>query len=209
MNLEQVRHTFTKWAPIYNATHAWTLPGRRAARLALGARPGDRVLDLACGTGLNLPHLRELVGDRGSVVGVDLTPAMLEVARRLIAARGWQNVQVREADAAQLPFPDESFDKAIATFALNIIPDHVRAIAEVKRVLVPGGRFVSLEMRSGPHRLPGWLKPLPQICAVDMTHHTLDELKRVFGVVQVHHYWLGIIFLAIVAKNMGAGRSEE
>jgi hypothetical protein len=42
-----------------------------------------------------------------------------------------------------------------------------------------------------------------------MTHHALDELKRVFGVVQVHHYWLGIIFLAIVAKNMGAGRSEE
>ena len=209
MNLEQVRHTFTKWAPVYNATHAWTLPGRRAARLALGARPGDRVLDLACGTGLNLPHLRELVGDRGSVVGVDLTPAMLEVARRLIAVRGWQNVEVREADAAQLPFPDESFDKAICTFALNIIPGCAQAIEEVRRVLIPGGRFVSLETRSGLHRLPGWLKPLPQICAVDMTHHTLDELKRVFGVVQVHHYWLGIIFLATVAKNMGAGRSEE
>lgn len=201
MNLDAVRKTFTDWAPIYNATHAWTLPKRRAARLALDLKPGDRVLDLACGTGLNFPHLRELVGERGHVVGADLTPAMLDIARKMIDARGWKNVEVREADAANLPFPDASFDKAIITFALNIIPEYVRAIEEVRRVLVPGGRFVALEFRAGIRSLPAWLQPLPHICRVDMSHDTLNEIRRAFKKVNICYYWLGMIFIAAATKT--------
>lgn len=193
MNLEEVRKLFNDWAPFYNPTHGWTLPKRHAARLALGLRPGGRILDLACGTGLNFPHLRELVGEQGQVVGVDLSPGMLNVARRLIAARGWKNVETREADAAQLPFPDESFDKAICSFALNIIPDYMQAIREVKRVLVPGGRFVSLEIHLVIHSLA-------HICAVDMSHDTLGGLREVFSDVQVRRYWLGMFSIAIATK---------
>lgn len=200
MNLVTVRKTFTGWAPIYNATHAWTLPKRRAARLALDLRPGERVLDLACGTGLNLPHLRELVGERGQVVGVDLTPAMLDIARRMIIMRGWKNVETREADAANLPFPDSHFDKVIVTFALNIIPEYVRTIEEIRRVLVPGGKFVALEMRAGIHSLPAWLQPLPHICAVDMSHNILRELRRRFTGVEVRNYWSGMVFIAVAQK---------
>lgn len=199
MTLDAVRKTFTDWSPIYDATHGW-LPKRREARLALGIQHGDRVLDLACGTGLNFPHLRELVGAEGRVMGVDLTPAMLDLARRMIAQRGWANVETREADVAQLPFPDASFDKAICSFALNIIPEYVRAIEEVKRVLVPDGRFVSLEMQSMMHSIPRWLQPVPHICAVDVTHQTLEELGRVFGDVQVRKYWLGMFFIAVATK---------
>ncbi len=200
MNLDTVRKTFTDWAPIYNATHAWTLPKRRTARLALGLRPGDRVLDLACGTGLNFPHLRELVGENGKVIGVDLTPAMLDIARNLITKRGWKNVEVREADAAKLPFPDASFDKAMVSFALVIIPDYVKAIEEVRRVLVPGGRFAALEMRAGIHSLPAWLQPLPQICAIDPTHNVIQELHRIFEHVEVTPYWFGMLFTAVATK---------
>lgn len=201
MNLDAVRKTFTDWAPIYNATHAWTLPKRRAARLALDLKPGDRVLDLACGTGLNFPHLRQLVGERGQVVGVDVTPAMLDIAQKIIIKQGWKNVEVREADAAALPFPGDSFDKVIVSFALNIIPECVRAIEEVQRVLVPGGRFVALEMRAGIHSLPAWLQPLPHICAVDMSHDTLKEICRVFKKVEIRNYWLKMIFIAVATKT--------
>ena len=201
MNLEAVRKTFTDWAPIYNPTHGWTLPKRRAARLALDVKPGDRVLDLACGTGLNFSHLRELVDEQGQVIGLDLTPAMLDIARQLIDAKGWKNVEVREADAANLPFPDSSFDKVIVTFALNIIPEYVRAIEEVRRVLVPGGRFVALEMRAGIHSLPAWLQPVPHICAVDMSHDTLNEIERAFKEVEVYNYWLKMIFVAVARKT--------
>lgn len=127
---------------------------RHAACLALGLQPGDHVLDLACGTGLNFTHLRELVGTQGHVVGVDLSPRMLAIARQLVATHGWQNVKAHTADAAQLPFPDESFHKAICSFALNIIPDYVQAIKEVRRVLVPGGRFVALNAFGYSHRCP-------------------------------------------------------
>lgn len=95
-----------------------------------------------------------------------------------------------------MPFPDASFAKAIWTFALNIIPDYVRVIEEVKRMLNPGGRFISLEMQSSVHAVPGWLRSLAGICAVDLSHQTLDELRRVFGDVRVRHYWIGTFFIA-------------
>lgn len=201
MKLDAVRKTFTGWAPFYNPTHGWTLPKRRAARLALGLRQGDRVLDLACGTGLNFPHLRELVGERGQVVGADLTPAMLDIARKMINRKGWTNVKVYEADAANLPFPDASFDKVIISFALHIIPEYIKTIEEVRRVLVPGGRFVALEMRGGIHSVPAWLQPLPHICAVDMRHDTLSAIKRVFQDVEVRNLWMRTLFVAVANKN--------
>ncbi len=201
MNLESVRDTFTRWAPVYNATHAWSLPKRREARLALNLRPGDRVLDLACGTGLNFEHLWELVGERGQVVGVDLTPAMLDIAHRLIEARGWTNVEVREADAASLPFPDGSFDKVLCSFALSIIPKYVRALEEVKRVLAPGGRFVSLEMESKIHNLPQWLQPVPHICDVDVSHRTSLALQHVFPAIRIRRYWMGMVLVAVATKT--------
>lgn len=200
MTPDDVRKTFTAWAPIYNPTHGPLLPKRREARLALGVERGDRVLDLATGTGLNLPHLRELVGAEGRVTGVDLTPAMLDIARAQIERHGWENVEVREADAAALPFPDASFDKAICAFALNIIPEYVRAIEELKRVLVSGGRFVSLELESKIHSLPRWLQPVPHICTIDMSHRMLDEIRRVFPDTQVRKYWLGMVFIAVATK---------
>ena len=179
---DQVRRTFTDWAPRYDATHAWHLLKRREARLALEVQPGDRVLEIACGTGLNFPHLRQLIGERGRVVGVDLTPAMLDLARQAIARRGWQNVAVREADAAQLPFADAAFEKVFCAFALNIIPEYEQAVAEARRVLVPGGRFVSLEMQvMDASSLSGWLGQVAHrlmgLCAVDTSHRTLEAVQ--------------------------------
>lgn len=196
---EAVRKTFTDWATLYDATHGW-LPKRREARLALGIRRGDRVLDLATGTGLNLPHLRELVGEEGRVTGVDVTPAMLNIARARIERRGWNNVEVREGDAAALEFPDASFDKVICAYALSIIPDYARAIQEARRVLVPGGRFVSLEMQAMARALPGWLQPVPHLCAVDMSRRTQEEIRRVFPNLELRKYWLGMILIAVATK---------
>jgi demethylmenaquinone methyltransferase/2-methoxy-6-polyprenyl-1,4-benzoquinol methylase len=201
ITLDTVRKTFTDWAPYYDATHGWTLLNRREARLALGVQRGDRVLDIACGTGLNFPHLRELAGDEGRVLGIDLTPAMLDIARRRIARFGWKNVEAREADAAQLPFPDESFDKAFCAFAMNIIPDYVQAIAEAGRVLAPGGRFVVLDVKMISRNLPRWLHWMPHLCAVDLGHQTIAELRRAFARVEVRTYWAGFAFIAVATKR--------
>ncbi len=201
MTLDIVRKTFTDWAPYYDATHGWTLLNRREACLALGVQRGDRVLDIACGTGLNFPHLRELVGQEGYLMGIDVTPAMRDIARQRFARHEWKNGEVREADAARLPFPDASFDKAICAFAMNIIPDYVRAIAEAERVLVPGGRFVVLDVKMISSTLPRWLHGRPHICAVDLGHHTVDKLQRVFARVAVREYWAGCLYIAVATKR--------
>ena len=201
MTLDTVRQTFTTWAPYYDATHAWTLPYRRAARLALGVQPGDRVLDLACGTGLSFAHLHQLVGPQGHVTGVDLTPAMLDIARARITRNNWTNVDVREADAADLPFSDALFDKALCAYAMSIIPDYTRAIAEVARVLVPGGRFVVLDVRMISPTLPRWLHWMPHICAVDLGHKSIGALQRAFANVVVRTYPAGVFSIAVATKE--------
>ena len=201
MSLDTVRQTYTSFAAYYDATHAWTLPKRRAARLLLGVQPSDRVLDVACGTGLNFAHLRKLVGGAGCVTGVDLTPAMLDFARRRIARHSWANVEMREADAARLPFPDATFDKAICAYAMHVIPDYPHAIEEVRRVLVPGGRFVVVDVELTGRSLSQWPRWLLHLCAVHTGHQVVEELQRMFSDVTVRTFWSGLIDIAVAHKE--------
>ena len=109
-------------------------PVLEAARLC----PGERVLDLACGTGLVARLAAEKVGPSGSVTGTDIHPAMVEVARATSPAA--PEVEWHVAPAEDLPLPDASFDAVLCSLALQFFPDKVAALEEVRRVLAPGGR---------------------------------------------------------------------
>ncbi|WP_419703434.1 class I SAM-dependent methyltransferase [Promicromonospora sp. NFX87] len=106
----------------------------------LGARAEGRVLEVAIGTGLNLPHYPTGV----TLTGIELSPAMLANAERRAAELG-RGVDLRTGDAEHLPFGDESFDTVVCALSLCTIPDPVAAIAEMRRVLVPGGRLLLLD----------------------------------------------------------------
>ena len=106
----------------------------RAARV----RAGERVLDVACGTGNTALAARA----RDAVVtGLDLTPELLNVARRREAEEGLEGIDWREGDAESLPFPDESFDVVMSSCGLMFAPDQQRVAQEVARVTRPGGRI--------------------------------------------------------------------
>lgn len=115
---------------------------------------GERVLDAACGTGIVARAAADRVGSAGAVVGVDLNPAMIAVARD-VSAGIQPPIAYHEGDMQRLPFPDHSFDVAVCQFSLMFMPDPRAALTELRRVLVPGGRVVLTLWRSLQHNV-GW-----------------------------------------------------
>lgn len=115
-------------------------------------QPGERVLDLACGTGIVTRRVAQAVGPGGSVVGVDLSPGMLEVARRLPVSGGGP-VEWREGDAGALPLPDGAFDLALCQQGFQFFGDRAAAAREMRRVLTGPGRAV-VSVWQGPERHP-------------------------------------------------------
>jgi arsenite methyltransferase len=113
---------------------------RELVRVALGARPGDRILDVGCGPGFYVTELLEEVGPEGLVVGLDISPDMLAVAAK--RADGHDNVEFHEADATSLPVPDASFDRLISVQVLEYVRDVPAALKEMHRALRPGGRVL-------------------------------------------------------------------
>ena len=136
----------------------WTPRMADAARV----EGGQRVLDVACGTGVLARALVERVGPRGSVVGLDINEGMLAVARRKGPAIEW-----RQGAAEALPFADAGFDTVVSQFALMFFQDRRKAIGEMLRVLRPGGRL-AVAVWDSLDRTPGYKV-------------FVDLLRRLFG----------------------------
>jgi ubiquinone/menaquinone biosynthesis C-methylase UbiE len=114
---------------------------------ALGEiRPGERVVDCGSGAGADALIAARLVGPTGAVVGVDMTPAMISKARANAAVAGLANVEFREGLLEALPVADGWADVVITNGVLNLVPDKAAALAEMFRVLRPGGRLMAADI---------------------------------------------------------------
>jgi SAM-dependent methyltransferase len=123
------------------AYHAGDAVRRRAlVREVLGASPGEHIADIGCGPGFYCSELAEEVGASGSVVGVDASVAMLELASRRCAAL--PNVALSQGEATSLPLPDASVDALVCAQVLEYVQDVASALSEMRRVLRPGSRVV-------------------------------------------------------------------
>ncbi len=162
---EHLIETYRRTARHYDITSQfYPVPGypQRAHRLravqALGLRPGDSVVDIACGTGLNFSLIEQVIGPEGRIVGVDLTDAMLAQAQHRIETSGWSNISLVEADAAEFEFPTE-VDAILSTYALSQVPGCGDVIAHGAARLSSGGRWVVLDLKL-PDNTPRWLAQL-------------------------------------------------
>jgi SAM-dependent methyltransferase len=109
---------------------------------SMGAlQPGEDVLDVGCGAGMDSLVAAQMVGPAGSVTGVDMTPEMVAKAHGSIAEMGLGNVRIVEGSAEHLPFDDASFDVVISNGVIDLIPDKDAVFSEIVRVLRPGGRI--------------------------------------------------------------------
>ena len=146
MESETAREFYGRWASLYDVVARRT-PGiprlRRRAAAACRLEPGDTVVEMGCGTGANLPYLRERVGPGGTVVGVDFTGPVLERAHELTAE--YDNVHVVRGDATQPPLGSleaGTVDALLATFVVGMLEDPAGAVDDWCDLVGPGGHVV-------------------------------------------------------------------
>ena len=219
---EHLVETYRKRARHYDITSPFFSPfgpqraHRRRAVRALRLRPGDNVVEIACGTGLNFPLIEREIGPEGRIVGVDLTDAMLAQAQRRIESNGWSNISLVQADAAEFEFPT-GVDAILATYAHSLLPESGQVIARGAASLCAGGRWVVLDLkipdntprcltqlgiatagRSGS--LEKWLVRRPWEAIRVAMQETLDDLSWT-------ELFFGIAYLA--AGSAGAGTGHQ
>lgn len=139
-------------------------PASVALLEAASLRPGQRVLDVACGTGLIARLAAERVGSSGTVTGLDLSPDMIKVAREVSPL----SVAWHVGDATSLPFPDDAYDVVLCQMGLMFMQDRHAAVAEMRRVTAPGGRVVI--------NTPGAIQPLFALMEQALVDHISADL---------------------------------
>ena len=145
-----VEAVYEKLAKVYDLTFGPTLhPGRLQAIQRMSIQPGERVLEVGVGTGINL----SLYPKQAMVTGIDFSVSMLEKARDRVARKGLRNMRLLQMDAADLKFSDDSFDIVYAPYLISVVPDPVRVAREMRRVCRPGGRIIFLNHFLSPNPL--------------------------------------------------------
>lgn len=143
-----VEGVYDKLAKVYDLTFGPTLhPGRLEAIQRMNIQPGERVLEVGVGTGINL----SLYPKDCSVTGIDFSGSMLEKARERIARKDIRNVRLLQMDAADLKFATGSFDIVYAPYLISVVPDPVKVAQEMRRVCRPGGRIIFLNHFLSPN----------------------------------------------------------
>lgn len=198
-------------APLYDIGATGSGGPRREAVAQLRLSPGDTVLDLACGTGMNGPYIQERIGDEGLLIGLDYSAGMLAKARGKAQRHGWQNVRLIQADAGTVSADllkenagVERVDKLLCTLGLTVIPDWEEAFEHAWPLLRPGGRCAVMDWHvSGRSLFARFLNAIShgdvsRRCWAPLEEKSVDYSKSTFI--------RGMVF---VAGGSAAGRQEE
>ena len=196
----RLRYTF--WAPFYDALVLILDQRRRQSLRLLDLKPGERVLLVGAGTGVDLPY----VPPGCSVLATDLTPAMLNVAR----TRARRGVHLALMDGQLLALPSATFDAVVLHLILAVIPDPVLCLREAARVVRPGGRIVVFDKFVKAGRVPLALRlvnPVARLLFTEMTRDFEEILERSEAKLVVAHdapALLGGLFRHVLLRSKGS-----
>ena len=175
---------------------------RKIAAEKLDLKRGDKVLEIGCGTGLNFRFLRDSVGEEGKIIGVDFTKEMLMKAKERSEAKGWNNIELVHADAADYEFPQRT-NGILSTFALTLVPEYQEVIRRASLSLDPHAKMVVADLKK-PDRWPLWLIKLgvlitkPFGVTLDLSERKPWEImSKHFDKVTVHELYRGFAYIAV------------
>jgi phosphatidylethanolamine/phosphatidyl-N-methylethanolamine N-methyltransferase len=162
MDYKTIKRAYAILSPVYDFLFDKVFyPGRVAAIQLLEAKPGDRILEVGVGTGLNLP----LYPRDCDVTGVDISEGMLRKAEERVRTLGMDRAKLMMMDGSRLEFPDNSFDRVIATYVISAVPDPVKTLLEMRRVCKPSGHLVILNHFKSENPIIGMFeKILAPVC---------------------------------------------
>ncbi|MGQ9629078.1 MAG: class I SAM-dependent methyltransferase [bacterium] len=211
--LGEVRRVYSFWgrnSSLYDMLCSVAFLGkngylRRKAVEKLKLRGGDRVLEVACGTGLDLPYLVGAVGEEGKVIALDYTAEMLNATRRRAEKNGWGNVGFVRGDAARLAFRKEQFDGVICAFGMSVIPRYREALREAIDALKMGRIIVICDARM-PQGFWSAFNPAIELLfekftTWDYRRNVDEELKKLLNEVDVEEFIGGSIYIASGVKR--------
>jgi demethylmenaquinone methyltransferase/2-methoxy-6-polyprenyl-1,4-benzoquinol methylase len=162
MDSLQVKQAYDRCAAFYDgSTRLYPLVGfrfnqyRKLAICRLNLQPGDHVLDLGCGTGLNFSFFQELIGPQGRITGVDFSSGMLNRARQRVHQAGWENVELIQSDMQEVTVPFTA-SAVFSSGALGFLPDPAAFVARIMEDLPAHCAFGMLDLKQ-PDRWPRWL----------------------------------------------------
>lgn len=171
-----------RFIPLFDRVFFLPKDSRRRAVDRLGLRPGDRVLDVGCGTGRSLDYLQQAVGPTGRVYGIDISAGMLAKAQKSCDANGWGNVELMQCDAAAFTAP-APLNGVLFSLSYNTMPDHRAVLRRAWDQLMPGGRLVIMDAKvppgaSGKFVLPFSLWLMKHTMLGNPLIHPWEELAR-------------------------------
>jgi len=202
--------TIRWWAPAYDAV-AWLTsfgqePAIRRRTIAVAKpQPGEKVLDVGCGTGTLAIAAARRVQGTGEVQGIDASPEMVALARRKAKRRGIE-AAFQVAPIEVLPFPADHFDLVLSTFMLHHLPDDVKSqgFAEIRRVLKPGGRFLAVDLADSSRTLVGRLTRLIGHTMGDGYVDRLQSMIAASGLANVEEVLTTFKYLTFISAQKAA-----
>ena len=213
---------YTHFASLYDLISMEPIyrTGRRLGIGGLDLRPGDRVLDVGCGTGWNFPLLEEEIGESGLIIGVDLSEQMLEQAARRVKRQGWGNVSLVRANAETLDETDlktigvdaapRAFDAVLFTYSLSLMTNWQRAWRQATTLARDQARVTVVDMQL-PQAGARWFSPLARLaCALggsDIMAHPWTVLER--ETAHVEEWSLRGGHIQVRAGTLGARNGER
>ncbi len=211
--LAKVKAVYSFWGrfpSLYSTQDAITFLGRariirsRAVK-RLGLRRGDKVLEVACGSGRNFPYLVEAVGKSVTLIGFDYSQEMLNAAKKLCKRNNWRNIKLIQGDAAQLKIREKNFDGVVSVLGISAVPHWEKALKRCYEALRPGGKLVVCDARlfTGPLKI---VNPLvkwiySKFAGWDPSKNIPEKMKEIFGNVRVGNLNLGTFFIAVSVKK--------